>query len=308
MPTPKLDQQGQLERLAQEVRGQFHGSYLGLEMEGGLLEVKVRVRGFVSKAFESEGPAWLRRHHIVRLALEGKTADWSRVGRSPLLPYAHVLSLDWCDVKDTGAAALAGCPELAGLAGLSMSLTHLGHAGASAIAGCKALAGLVALDLSVNSVNREVIRALAEGPLAVGLRNLSLATCHLDFGEAKFLAEQPGLSGLVTLDLSGNRLMDHSLRHLIDSPHLSGVRNLNLHYNWLTDVGAQALAGSGLLGRLRWLGLDMNHRMTSKGRLEVGRAVAEVPGCRLVLSGYDISQDVAERLKDALGPRLTLVG
>src|SRR5262249_14221425 len=43
----------------------------------GLVGVKIQARGLRSKRFEKEGAAWLRRHHVAEVIVEGGTSDWA---------------------------------------------------------------------------------------------------------------------------------------------------------------------------------------------------------------------------------------
>jgi uncharacterized protein (TIGR02996 family) len=294
--------------VAGPIHNEFPNGVMAVDLEGGLLTVRLRMRMFLTKAFEAVGPSWLRQHHIARLALTGRASDWARVGGSPVLAHARAFSLVGCQVGNAGAEALARSPGLAGLAGLSLRNAEFGEPGVKAVARSKALAGVVALDLAQLLVSANGLRALADGPLAGGLRYLSLAWNHLWAAEVAVVAQSPNLSGLVTLDLSVCRLDDTALLALANSPHLAQLRGLDLSGNRFTDAGADALAGSALLGRLRWLSLREGPGLSADARLRLVRAVAAVPGCRLVLSGQDLPDGVAEKMRGALGARLKLVG
>jgi uncharacterized protein (TIGR02996 family) len=294
-----------VEALAASVVGTLHaGDKATLMQEDGLLGVSMSMRGFLSKRFEAEGPAWMRRHHIARIRLSGQTKDWRRVGDAPVTRHLRGLCLGATRITNEGVEQLAASEGLTGLASLGLRQSPLSLPGIRAIANSLHLARLCHLDLTLVFPTVEGMRALCEGPMASSLRCLMFTASHLDDVCAAVLAQSPALAGLVTLGLAGNQFHAPGAQALAASPHLTGLRNLELAGTYIGDTGLDALAGSPLLARLRLLTLTALS-LSDAALSRFARAVAATPHCRLRIVGPG-RQDVFKAEADILGERLIL--
>jgi uncharacterized protein (TIGR02996 family) len=270
--------------------------------EEGLLRVTITSRLLKSKAFEQDGPGWLRRNHVAELELEGGTSDWGTV-----------LSADWlADMRGLVfrdrrlgnlVPALAASPRLAGLASL-----HLGsqrdylHGTTEFFRGTQ-MRGLCRLTLPWVVLDEDGLGTLADAPFAGHLRNLALGGILRTKG-FPVLCSSPSLAGLVTLTLAAARLNDADIRVLVDARGLPALRNLDIAHNFLTDLGLDALADAPLLARLNRLRITVE-RISQPATERLARAIASTPRCRLVLTGK-VADEVRASLGEVLGERLTV--
>jgi uncharacterized protein (TIGR02996 family) len=179
---------------------------------------------------------------------------------SPWLTRLKALDLGDCwFVTATGARALAGSPNLAGLTTLRLSATNFGDEGVQALASSPRLAGLTALDLyCCAGISSAGVQALLTSPHLTRLSALALAYLRCGPEGVALLAAGAHLAGLVTLNLHGNLLGDLGACALAASPHLGRLVALMLGNNDIGPRGARALARWPCLARLRRLGLDGN--------------------------------------------------
>src|SRR5262245_38511745 len=69
---------GRIAHLAEQARAGLKSGFVEYRLEGGLFWATVQMKAFLTKAFQSAGPAWLRRHHVAHLFVNGATKDWAR--------------------------------------------------------------------------------------------------------------------------------------------------------------------------------------------------------------------------------------
>jgi uncharacterized protein (TIGR02996 family) len=271
-----------LDALAGPILGSLPGGDKAtLAQEHGLLVVfRMQLRAFLSKRFQQEGPAWLRRHHVARIVLIGATKDWRRVGDAPVMRHLRGLTLHFVRFTEEGAGQLAGSAGLANLASFGLRDLPLTPSEFRALACSPNLARLCHLDLSSVPLRAEWLQALADAAMAPSLRHLAAVVASIDDAGAVVLAQSAGLANLTTLDLTGNRLRAPGVQALACSPHLTRLRNLDLRGNLIGEDGVGALANSPLVGRLRRLRL-----YKSDGWAEAYKAVeaALAPGAQLIV-------------------------
>jgi uncharacterized protein (TIGR02996 family) len=256
------------------------GDKATLTQGDGLLIVRMQLRAFLSKRFQEEGPAWLRRHHVARIHLIGANKDWRRVGEAPVMRHLRGLALHFVRFADEGAEQLAGSAGLANLASFGLHDSPLTLSAFRAIACSPNLARLCHLDLHSVPLRPEWLQALVEAPMAPSLRHLAAFVAAINDAGAVVLGQSSRLAKLTTLNLAGNALRGPGVRALASSPHLARLRNLDLRGNLIGEDGVRALANSPLVGRLRRL-----HLYKSLGWAEAYKAVeaAMAPGARLLV-------------------------
>jgi uncharacterized protein (TIGR02996 family) len=295
------------EQIRADVEGVFPRGVQAAHV-AGMVSVRVDLRLFLTKKFQSAAPAWLRANHITRIRPGGNTKDWAKLGDAPALAHLHALDLECQNLRDEGAQALAGCSGLAGLSSLSVAEAGLRGDGVKALASSPLMPRLVHLDLRAAHLGMgpEELRALGDGPLAGRLRHLDLSQISMTVGGrlAVLLSCSALIGGLATLHLRYCNLDDRCFGRLLESPHLAGLRSLDLGYNTPTDTGLLRLAASPLMRSLRRLALPMDHH-PAEGVLAVVRAAADSPGLTLAL-GRDVSGETLRRYRGILGPRLVL--
>jgi hypothetical protein len=274
--------------------------------EDGLLQVRIMLQSFIGKKFQMRAVECLREHHIERVQLDGKLADWARLAEAPVLTQLRALDLGPTGLRDDGAEVLARCEGMGRLCALSLRQARLTPRGVAALCGSTALGRLVALDLPESGLAPASMHALADGPLAGRLRRLDLS--YGDLGDVDFgvlLSSRALASALVSLDLARCDLSDRSAGALAACPHLGALRSLDLSDNRFTEAGLTLLAGSGLLRQLRRLRVRETYRGTLEGYTPLVRAAAGVPGLTLVLSA-ELPADGLAAFREMLGPRLVL--
>jgi uncharacterized protein (TIGR02996 family) len=303
LPEKAPEAQAALKAIERAAVAEFPDFSISVRDMGGLIWAFIQLRGFLTKAFERDGPAWLRKYHVNRLSLIGKPSDWAKIGNAPIAAHLRGLGLRGNSLKDTGVAQLASATGLTSLGSLDLSDTRLRTTGAQALGRSPNFPRLTHLDLSYNRPGPEGIRQLAEGPVAGTLGHLELRNCRLLDAPVGMIAASPGLSGLVTLGLENNWLNDQSVAALANSPHLTRLRSLQLGRNRLTEVALLALSRSPLAGRLRWLGLAS----VPHGTLEGWRALAAAlhSSCRVVMYRHG-GEAYLGPLREILGERIVL--
>jgi hypothetical protein len=292
-PEKRNDQRVDDEGFWQAARAASPRPDVRLIHRSGFVAAQVSGRDFVSKQFQADGPAWLRGHHITWLELEG-ALDWAKASTSPAL-------------VETRGLRIVGVPSgpvvltmLAGLQALWLPQLRTAADWLAETAKCEELAGLVWLTVPYDwEIRPKVLKTLAQGPLALGLKHLCLFGGHLSGTLCTDLIQPPLAGSLVTLRLAGGNLTPKSVTAL--AKHATGLKNLDLSENYMSNEALAALARSPLLGRLKRLGLVQSRHATPMGLRAVAKAVAAVPGLRLVLS-----KDQGTALADILGERLIL--
>ena len=136
---------------------------------------------------------------------------------------------------------LARCP-LTALTRLTLEFNEMGDEGAEALAASPHLAGLRELFLNRTNLGPLGMKALVSSPNLSQLRTLDVGNNHIGDGGVQALAAFPHLANLTTLLLGTNGISDLSMAALVRSPHLFRLRNLDLSENDLTDAGALILA------------------------------------------------------------------
>jgi uncharacterized protein (TIGR02996 family) len=265
-----------------------------------LIAVDIPVRALRSKAFASDGPAWLRRHHVAEIRPDGTPRNWSALFSAAWLE--HTRGLNFSGRYFKALDELANSPRVEGLASLTLAVNDL--PGDRFIALCRGpgLRSLCRLVFIRGWLSASCLRALAEAPFASHLRNLALGSVGGLEGMA-VLASAPALRGIVTLDLSSAYLGDGDMKLLAETPGLDALSNLDVSRGQFTHLGLDALAGSSLLGHLNRLRIPTNPSAT-EALERLAQAVAETPRCRLVLSGKGLSPQIRRSLTDILGDRV----
>jgi uncharacterized protein (TIGR02996 family) len=208
------------------------------------------------------------------------------------------LDLQYTNVADAGAAALAGSPSSAHLRSLNLHLCHLTTAGIVALAESPHWANLTTLDISYNDVGGRGTAALVSATLPK-LRRLTLQYSRLHAGDIQRLAGAPLLAQLTALDLEGNYDAGAGCAEaLAASPHVGNLIDLSLELTGAGDAGAQALAASAAFARLVILNLN---------RSKIGEAGAQALAASpylgrlldLDLSGNEIGNGGARALAES---------
>jgi uncharacterized protein (TIGR02996 family) len=187
----------------------------------------------------------------------------------------RTLVLDYNDLGNKGAEALAASPVLANLEHLLIESNDIGEAGGVALGSSPYLTRLVRLELHCNKLGPRAARAFAEGPPRPALRHFSIGSNDIKNAGAVALAGWPTLRQFDYLCLSWNPCKAAGLRLLADSPHLARLDRLvlgcdktddvidyreqmmpglcNLYRNEIGLPGIRALAGSPYLAGIRSL-------------------------------------------------------
>jgi uncharacterized protein (TIGR02996 family) len=174
---------------------------LGAEAEG-LVLVTILVRSLRTKAFERDGPAWLRRHHIAEVCPEGSPRDWSALFAAGWL--AHTRGLTFAGRHFDAFRELAASPQVEGLASLVLGNNHVFSSTNTALFTDARMRGLCRLLFTSGFIRTESLRALAAAPFAPNLRQLALVNLEADGQlEGMGILGSPALGGLVTLTLAG---------------------------------------------------------------------------------------------------------
>jgi uncharacterized protein (TIGR02996 family) len=267
--------------------------------EEGLLRVAIPVRSLRSKAFETHGPAWLRRHHIAEVCPSGTSSDWAGLFAAGWLAHTRGLSLYEGGHFDA-YPALAASPHLAALASLAFPPNWRGSEQIPAFFRGAGLRGLCRFRRPQAYLAPEVVQAIGDAPFAPNLRHLAVGL--LQDEPLSCLCQAPALAGLVTLKLGV--CGDSGAKILADAAGLGALRNLDLSndYFYFSDFGADALAGSPVLARLRRLRLTAERQ--SPAALE--RLARAAPAkMKLVLAGK-LEDSLHDTLTAILGERLVV--
>lgn len=291
-------------RLSEAIRSAYPRYIYRVAFDAGLPQVWMQIRGVLTQAFDTTAPAWLRRHHVHELCLDGRTQDWTRLGNVSALSQVRCLSLSACRIGNAGAAALGASPHLSGLFSLNLRDNRIYEDGVVKLFRGGGLPRLRSVNLAWNRPGLEGLRALGDCPAAENLARLELSYTWPQTAGVAVLAGSPRLGNLVHLNLSACRLPDQALQALADSPHLGRLAELALSRNQFTDAGVLALVRSPLLPRLRWLALDGNQGITDDGARALAHALRPHEKARLTLSRYPLSEPCREEVSEVLGGRI----
>jgi uncharacterized protein (TIGR02996 family) len=275
---------------------------LSVYQRGGIPSVRIGMAAFRTKAFQRDGPAWMRANHITGLELEGHTKDWSMVASSPVLACVRHLDLGSCRLDEDGPEVVFSSLPPTTLS-LDLDGAWVGQEGMTALWRTKALAGLAALHFSVQWWDG--MDDFRHAPFAGSLRHLDIGYTGLGHAGAVSLFNSALAPPLVTLSLNYCGVTNATAKGIASTSALASLRNLDLSNNDIGEPGLAALARSPLLPRLRrlWLG---GHRQAVAGRyLAFARALADVPGPVLILNSHE-PDTRNPALRDMLGERLVL--
>jgi uncharacterized protein (TIGR02996 family) len=268
----------------------------------GLVRVAITARALRTKAFDRDGPTWLRRHHVTEVVLEGKTADMAALFAGDWL--AHTRGLSFIRRPFDAWEALAGSPHLATLCSLDVVGSYMQIADKMfSRPGLGGLRGLCRL-LVGHFLGPDALLAVCEAPFAPHLRHLGLGNLFPALRGMPILASAPALAGLVTLDLGRANLSDTCIKSLADATGRASLRNLDVSGGHFGDVGPDALAGSALLPGLARLRLSPRG-LSAQALQRLARALP--PRCRLVLAG-EIEAPQRRALFAVVGERLVVEG
>jgi uncharacterized protein (TIGR02996 family) len=302
----RTDNAGRLRQCLERVRRGIQAEFIDVPIktfeEDGLLLVRLPLRALLTKTFERDGPAWLRRHHIAWAAPQGETKDWAKLGDAPLTAHLRGLDLSMAKLRKGGLERLATGANLKGLASLDLAEAKMDFDALEKLGQSPNLPGLSHLDLRYLYIRTEGVRSLVSGPFASSLRHLQLSSVRFGDVAVAVLAQSPALSGLVTLRLQACSLGPQSVQSLVASPHLGRLRSLDLSFNHITDDCLRALSGSSLLRGLRWFRLALSRVCPSRASwLALAQALA--PTTRLSVF-KDMNEALLGALRDILGERL----
>jgi uncharacterized protein (TIGR02996 family) len=147
--------------------------------EDGLVRGIISARALRSKPFERDGPAWLRRHHVAEVILEGKTSDMGALFAADWL--ANTRGLSFGGREFNAWEALAGSPRLAALGSLDVVGNYMQMAdkmfGGSGLHGLRGLCRL----LVGNFLHPDGVRAVCEAPFAPTSAISASADCTMLF-------------------------------------------------------------------------------------------------------------------------------
>jgi uncharacterized protein (TIGR02996 family) len=259
----------------------------------GLVGVVMYVRSLRAKTFQRDCPAWLRRHHIVKMTVWGASGNWADFFSCDWL--AHTRGLSFYGNRFDAVDALAASPHLAGLASLTLNPNWVPLDRLASLFRDGGLRGLCHLARPDTTLELNTLQAIADAPFAPHLRHLAVG--RMTEEPMAFLGESSTLAGLVTLSLEV--FGDSEAKALADAAGLVSLRNLDLTGSWFLDVGADALVNSPLLKQLRFLRLKTAHHAPAMERL--ARAIPL--NCRVVLAeGSHVSG--RDALVAVLGDRL----
>jgi hypothetical protein len=239
------------------------------------------------------------RHPIRELSPEDATGKLAQVLALPGIARIRTLYLRE-PLGGPDLAALAATDKLSGLRDLSVKNRSRDQT-AEALARCPSLRGLTGLSLSDPFSDRAMtaggLATLAASDNGANLKSLHLDMIHVGPDGTRALARSPRLAGLTKLTIV-NHSRDEGFSALAGSPHLAGLRWLSLRNSRVGVPGAEALASTRHLTRLRILMLDKNPlgpagiralaraEWTELARLDVGRCglgdegAAAIAGCR----------------------------
>lgn len=239
------------------------------------------------------------------------------------------LDLQWSQVHQVGARALAAAPQFAGLRELWLGANYLGPGGAEALVsglpdltlldlydnqigpnGVRAiverLQHLRTLDLSHNDIGIEGIEGIAEAESLADLRELRLAYNKLGDEGAEVLATAEQLTHLTLLDLRDNDIGASGAEELIAAEQFSRLECLLLDVNKLGNTASQALASARHMTRLKKLSLRQTG-FGPKGARALASA-AHLAGLRELLVDWNpVGDEGVSALASAAWSRLRLL-
>ena len=282
-------------RLQEQVAADAPCAFTFSQPDDGLVKVSIPVRFLRSKAFEHNGPAWLRRHHVAEVCPVGVPADWAGLFAAGWVP--HIRGLTFQGHLFQAFSALAASPHLAPLASLTFGTNRRYGRGLPDFFRTAGLCGLCRLRHPEDHLGADLLRTIGEAPFVSNLRHLSSSGVADD--ALAYMCEEPVFAGLVTLKMG---IYSHTgMKILADARGLGALRNLDLSHTQCSDWGADALAGSALLARLQRVRL--NARQLSASAL--GRLARAIPAhCRLALT--ELPAPERDVLAAVLGDRLVL--
>jgi uncharacterized protein (TIGR02996 family) len=261
----------------------------------GLLHVSVSVRSLRSKAFQRDGPAWLRRHHVANLQADGTPGDWAAFFGMEAMEHVRGLVLSAPGVSADALRALSASPHVGGLAAFEVEKPcRTRRDNFVALFSGRGLRSLCRMRLDQTSMFAADIEALIRADCAPHLRHLLVHHPWHNLDEIGTLVRAPSLDGLVTLVLTRYSFQEAYIRAMVGSPRLPGLRNLLLA-GTCGPRSFDALAGSPLLPRLRRLRVWINPD-AADAAARLARAVADTPACRLALHPREGASGQAERL------------
>ena len=174
--------------------------------------------------------------------------------------------------------------------------------------------GLTWLALSRNYLDDESLTVLADASRFTKLRTLHLAHNNFDQDRSegeiitdagvRRLSAAPSLSRLRVLTLGFTGVSDASVDVVLNAPHwrLSG---LGLDGCDLSPEAVRILAGSPRLGRLQWLSLASNPRLSGDALLPLAESPYLSRLCELDVGGVYVGERTLAALRARLGPRLS---
>ena len=218
---------------------------------------------------------------------------------SPWISQLRALNLEWNDIGDAAAAAIAGCDALHGLERLSLRGCQVGEKGAMSLARAGATSGvgtLRALDISSTSGVPEAV----DEAMALRLMHQDLPSRYW----IDALVDRKGQwSGLHELNMSDLllELEPDDVDELSRQPHLQSLKTLELANVGMTpDVVERLLSSEGVFTELTELNLNRNHDL----QRAVASALAELalPSLRrLKVRECGLKDEDIERIVNAPG-------
>jgi uncharacterized protein (TIGR02996 family) len=189
--------------------------------------------------------------------VEGVGEGVAALAGCPLLARVRGLSLD--DLQPEHLAVLLASPHLPALAELHLG-GRGGPGGARLIAGWPGAVSLRKLSLWFAAVGPAGMAALATSPYLGNLAELQLHGGFIRTPGALALANSTTLRNLRSLSLGYNKIGPPGIAALLRSPNLAGVEELKISFNGPSDdgpgdAGLAALASSPTVRRLRSLDL-----------------------------------------------------
>jgi uncharacterized protein (TIGR02996 family) len=297
-----------LRRATPLIPDELRAALLCVRFDRGLLWVHAQMRGVLAKAFQTVGPAWLRRLRIFRLVLSGTTKDWSRVAAMPLLGQVRMLAIGPNSLKARGLADLLASPHFGRLFGLELTGNPLnGPGGLAPLLMANTLPNLCSLSLVHCQLSIAAIRELAQWQPSRPLKVLNLSENSFGAEGAALLVQSALCRELTQLHLNGCGIGDLGVKVLIEAPHLGQLTHLGLASNSLTVQGLRFLPQAPWFGQLRWLDLRQNFFFDLAQLVEVLASSGMSPQTRVLISRFYFRSEDFQPLRDLLGDRLVIV-
>jgi uncharacterized protein (TIGR02996 family) len=211
------------------------------------------------------------------------------------VPVRHVELLD----VTSHLAALARCPLLERLAGLTVAACPAGNAVARLLSRSPHVGRLFALQLPRNGFTDDAAAALASSPHLARLRTLDLSENAIGPAGAHTLAAARQFSGLTTLRLRDNPLGSDGVAAILTSTRMPRLTTLDL-----AQTGGLAASLSGPPGSDRLVALDLSANDLGDPGVELLAGRPEFAGLRdLDLSRTGVGDAGAAALAES--PHLT---